>query len=110
MSNSGRVRVVIRGRAYQLSGADAGHTQELARQVDQTMARFADDLVIADNYQLAILTALHLADELASVRAECDQYRARVGASADRLLHLLDGCLEEDPANPRDTEELRSGS
>ncbi len=96
MSDGNRVQVVIRGRTYRLMGADADHTRRLARHIDETMARFSDGMIEADNYQLAILTALHLADELFTVRGQFNTYRSQVGASAGRMLNLLESCLAAD--------------
>lgn len=92
-----RIQVVIYGRAYRLGGADPARTRELARKVDDTMRRFSKRLPGAEAYQLAILTALHLADELASAKDEFAQFRDRVGDSADRLLKSLEHSLREHP-------------
>lgn len=96
MSDHNRVQVVIHGRTYQLAGADPDHTRELARKVDETITRFSDAAPGAESYQLAILAALHLADELAAVRGEYEEYRSRTGASAGRILDAVAVCLAED--------------
>lgn len=96
MSAHNRVQVVIHGRTYQLAGADPEHTRELARKVDDTITRFSDATPGAESYQLAILAALHLADELATVRGEYEEYRSRAGASADRILEAVQAGMAED--------------
>ena len=96
MSDANRVQVVIRGRTYQLMGANADHTRLLARHIDETMARFSEHMIATDNYQLAILTALHIADELFTVRGQFNSYRSQVATSADRMLNLLESCLAAD--------------
>ena len=96
MSASRRVQVVIHGRTYQLAGADPEHTRELARKVDETIMRFSDAMPGTESYQLAILTALHLADELATVRGEYKAYRSRAGASAGRIMEAVATSMAEE--------------
>lgn len=96
MSASNRIQVVIHGRTYQLAGADPDQTRQLARKVDETITRFSDAMPGAESYQLAILAALHLADELATVRGEFEEYRSRVGASADRIREAVTTSMAED--------------
>ena len=85
-----RIQVVIYGRTYQLVGEDGNRTRALARKVDELMRRFADGLPGAEPYQLAILSALHLADEVATARDDLESYRTRVDDSAQRLLKALE--------------------
>ena len=89
-----RTQVVIFGRTYQLRGADPDHTRKIARTVDETMQRFSSGLPGAESYQLAILAALHLADELATVRQDYDFYRAKVNRLASRALDSIASGLE----------------
>lgn len=98
-----RTQVVIFGRTYQLRGADPEHTRQIARTVDETMQRFSAGLPGAESYQLAILAALHLADELATVREDYDSYRAKVDRLASSVLDSIEGGLDEeqDHAGPR---------
>ena len=96
MAARSRVQVVIYGRTYQLAGADPEHTRLLARKVDETMTRFSDATPGAENYQLAILTALHLADELSAVNTDFEDYRSRVGDSADRILESVESGMSGD--------------
>lgn len=85
-----RVRVEIGGRAYHLGGADPERTRRLAQKVDDAISRFAATLGPgADSYQLAILAALHIADELASVSDEHERYRTEIGATVQGLLAEL---------------------
>ncbi len=100
MAAQDRIQVVIYGRTYQLVGADAVRTRELARKVDETMRRFSENMPGAESYQLAILAALHLADKLARVRDEFATYRSDVGDSADRLLEVLENGLREELQTP----------
>lgn len=94
MAAADRVQVVIGGRTYRLAGGDPDHTRRLASKVDAVMSRFSESVVGADDYQVAILTALHIADELASAQDNYHSYQARVEGLADQL----QGVLEEDLA------------
>ena len=93
-----RVQVVIRGRTYQLAGGHPEHTRSLARVVDETMAQFSEQMVGVDNYHLAILTALHLADELSGATSKVERYRSRVGALVARVNDTLDAALADEDA------------
>ena len=62
----------------------------LARKVDETISQFADTLGTgADNYQLAILAALHIADELVMASEEHERYREEIGATVRELLAAM---------------------
>ena len=96
MAEQTSVRVAIHGRTYELWGADPNRTRELARKVDKTMRTFSQQIRGADNYKLAILTALHIADELSDVRSEFAAHRAAVDASATRLLEAIEAVSDGD--------------
>ena len=90
-----RVRVEIGGRAYHLGGADPERTRALAQKVDDAINRFVDTLGAGtDSYQLAILAALQIADELAVARDELQRYRLEVGAASRKLLDELESAVD----------------
>ena len=104
MAHEHHVEVVIYGRTYQLAGADPDYTRKLARKVDQAMTRFAAaGSGSTDSYKLAMLAALHIADELASVREEYESYRSEVGTSAARVLELVEASLAQLEAEAADS-------
>lgn len=90
------VQVVIRGRTYNLAGGQPEHARALARKVDETMAQFSRQMVGADSYQIAILTALHIADELAAATSELSSFRMRVDDVVGRVQQAVDETLAED--------------
>lgn len=90
------VQVVIRGRTYNLAGGQPEHARALARKVDETMAQFSRQMVGADSYQIAILTALHIADELAAATNELSSFRTRVDTVVGRVQQAVDETLAED--------------
>ena len=92
---SQRVRVEIGGRAYNLGGADPERTRELARKVDEAITGFVGTLGAGtDSYQLAILAALQIADELATARDELQSYRLEVSAVSQKLLADLQSAVD----------------
>ena len=93
MAQEDHTQVVIYGRGYRLSGGDPARTRELARKVDHTMRRLSERLPGSGEYQLAILSALHLADELARAEEELASLQDKVSDSADRLLERLESAL-----------------
>ena len=96
MSAVSRIQVAIYGRIYRLVGADPERTRATASQVDEMMRRFSKHMHGVDDYQLAILTALHFADEASAVRGEFEGYRDRVSASSARIVAAVDTALEGD--------------
>ena len=90
-----RVRVEIGGRAYHLGGADPERTRGLAQKVDEAINRCVDTLGAGtDSYQLAILAALQIADELATARDEHERYRSELGAASQKLLDELQAAVD----------------
>jgi len=78
-----------------LGGADPERTRALARKVDDAINRFVDTLGAGtDSYQLAILAALQIADELAVARDELQRYRLEVGAASRKLLDELESAVD----------------
>ena len=108
-----RVRVEIDGRAYHLGGADPERTRALARKVDEAISRFRDTPSAGtDSYQLAILAALQIADELATACSEHERYRSEVGAASRKLLDELQSAvdgIEAEVAALRDPEPSPQG-
>lgn len=106
MATDGRVEVIIDGRAYWLSGADPDHTRRLARKVDDTINRFVDRMPGSDKYQLAILAALYLADEVATIEAEYSAFRSRAGAAVERITGVVEATIAEDDPSPEPAKEV----
>lgn len=78
------------GRVYHLKGDNPEHIREVALLVDEQMNHIADRVQTADSYRVAVLTALHIADQLISERNDSEVYRSQVDESSSRMLRLLD--------------------
>lgn len=85
------VRVTIFNQSYSIVTADdPAETQALAQEVDEVMTSIARQAGNLDGTRTAVLTCLHLADQLRTARAELAELRQSVGERARSLNHLLD--------------------
>lgn len=83
--------VQIFGQVYHLRGGqDAEHMREVARLVDEKMNLVANQVRTADSYRIAVLTAIHIADELISIRKRQGETDRRLREKSQRLAALLD--------------------
>jgi cell division protein ZapA len=87
------VTVEIYDQLYHLSGNNAPHIRELARQVDTKMRAVAAQGRTADSLRVAVLAALNLADELSQARSADP---AKGHARASTLSLLLDQALDDE--------------
>lgn len=95
MANQG-TPVQIFGQVYRLrSDEDADRVRQIAEMVDQRMNRIADRGASADNYRIAVLAALELADELHALRERHSVLQGQVGAKSSSLAALLDKAVKE---------------
>ena len=97
MSQDSGTQVNIFGQVFHIKGGDdADETRQLAELVDQKMNIIAAQVRVPDNYRIAVLTALHLADEYANLKQEHDRLKAAVSVKAARINSLLDQ-IETEP-------------
>ena len=95
MANGEGVRVSIYDKVYHLkSGADRAYMEEVARYVDRRMQVVASQTQTVDSFRVAVLSALHIADELLRLRQAHEELQDSVAARSRRCLALLDGILE----------------
>jgi cell division protein ZapA len=89
------VEVKIYDQVYHLRGENnAEHAQELARYVDERMRAVAEVTGAVDSLRVAVLAALHLADELFQLRARQQKLETEIGERAQRALARVDQALE----------------
>lgn len=104
MPADGRTKVHIFGQSYHLkSGEGPERTREVARLVDEKMNLVATQAGAADHFRIAVLTALHLADEYLSLEKEHQHLQSEVSSKADRIAALLEGL---DPEPTADSEPI----
>jgi|SRR5277367_146928 cell division protein ZapA len=94
------VTVDIYDQTYRLRGQDPAYIQHLAELVDTKMRTVAAQGKSVDSLRVAVLAALNIADELASLE---QRYNSLIGAEketvrsrASKLSGLLDAVLSED--------------
>jgi cell division protein ZapA len=91
------VRVIIYNQPYTLlASGEAGDTEALAQQVDDLMTRIASRAGNIDSTRAAVLTALHLADQLHILERELSALKQRVDERSRELSVLLDKTVIRD--------------
>jgi len=101
------IRVEIYNQTYSIrSDGDSDHIMRLADFVDRRMREIANGTLTVDSLKVAILAALHIADELHRLKnthEQADQQLASRSAECaemlDRLLKPQTGSLELPPQN-----------
>ena len=85
------IQVQIFDKTYTLQGdLDAAYVERLAQTVDARMRALAEASGSLDSGRLAVLAALHLADELEGQRRERGELRRRV----QRCVRLVESALK----------------
>ncbi len=86
MERSKSTRVEIFGSDYHVRGdADPAYIRDLAAYVDTKMSEIATDQSLVSSTKVAILTAIHIADELFQERRQREQ---SVNDIAERALRI----------------------
>jgi cell division protein ZapA len=86
--------VEIYGRRYTIRGeADEAYVQELARRVDENMRKLAAGMKTASITQLAVMTALNMAHELAQVAQQQQRGTEEVERRAGGLIESIEEAL-----------------
>lgn len=90
------VSVKIYNQTYIIRPSDGNveRTQQLAALVDQRMREISHGLLTADSLKLAILAALHIADELDRANARYDELNQQLSARSGECADLLDQVLK----------------
>jgi cell division protein ZapA len=85
------IQVEIFDKSYSVQGElDEAYVQGLARTVDEKMRAMASATGSLDTGRLAVLAALHLADELETYRQQRGELRQRV----ERCVRLVETALK----------------
>ena len=94
MAEKKPVRVTIYGQTLSVrTGADSGELEALAHELDQLMSSIASRTGIGETSKVAILAALHLADQLKQDKGEVGRARVNLDQrlrQASELLASLD--------------------
>lgn len=99
------VTVTIHGTEYRVSAdADPAYIEEVAAYVDATMAAIRERLPFSSSTRLAILTALHIADQMMRERSQRESVLSRVEEKAETLRILLESAGGESHNQAANTE------
>jgi cell division protein ZapA (FtsZ GTPase activity inhibitor) len=90
------IRVQIYDQYYQLrSDSDDAYTRDLAQSVDAAMRAIAEKTSTYDSLKLAVLAALHFADECERTRQKHDRLLERVVDMSRQVGKALDGAVKK---------------
>ena len=96
MDDKSVVRVEIFGTSYTIRGEeDRGYIERIAEYVDGKMRALQEKLPVASLAKVAVLTSLHLADELFKERQDRDDLSSFVQERASQLACSLEEVLQE---------------
>jgi cell division protein ZapA len=91
MSASSTTEVSIFGQTYYIqAGGDEDQARQAANLVDKKMNLIASQVRTSDRFRVAVLAALHLADEFLTVQNRLVGLEQGVAAKSERLAALLD--------------------
>lgn len=90
------VNVKIYNQTYTIRAGDGdvARTLRLAALVDQRMREIAQGALTADSLKLAIMAAIHIADELDRANAKHDELNQELAARSAECADLLDQMLK----------------
>ena len=90
------IRVQIYDQYYQLrSESDDTYTRELAQSVDAVMRTIAENTNTYDSLKLAVLAALHFADECERVKQRHDRLNEAIAEKSRRIGRALEGATRK---------------
>ena len=100
------VNVRIYNQTYNIRASDgnAERTQELAAMVDQQMREIAQGALTADSLKVAILAALHIADELDKAKERYEELNQTLALRSSECAEALDQLLKNN--SPRSGPKL----
>lgn len=90
------VNVRIYNQTYSIRANDGNveRTQQLAAMVDQQMREIAQGALTADSLKVAILAALHIADELDKAKNKYEELNRTLAARSSECAEVLDQVLK----------------
>ena len=93
--DAAQIRVTILGQTYTLRAqGDPKEVEDLARRVDELMHNIARKSPNADSARIAVMSCLHLADQLNTLERELGDLKERVGRKTEEFAGLLAQALE----------------
>ncbi len=99
------IRVEIYNQTYSIrSDGDNEYIQELAEYVDRKMREISSGTMTVDSLKVAILAALHVADEFFQLKQAQAQSDAQLAARSNECSEMLDRILKHRDVAPQELE------
>ena len=96
----GSIRVEIYNQTYSIrSDGDVEYIMRLADFVDKRMREISSGTLTVDSLKVAILSALHIADELHRLKATHEQADAQLASRSAECAEMLDRIIKTKPAD-----------
>jgi cell division protein ZapA len=99
------IRVEIYNQTYSIrSDGDNQYITDLAEYVDGKMREISSGTLTVDSLKVAILAALHIADEFHQLKAAQQTVDVELGTRSAECTEMLDRVLKHKDASPRSAE------
>ena len=99
------IRVEIYNQTYSIrSDGDNEYIHELAEYVDRKMREISSGTMTVDSLKVAILAALHIADEFFQLKQSQAQNDAQLAARSNECSEMLDRILKHRDLSPQQIE------
>mgnify|MGYP001332560714 CR=1 FL=1 len=99
------IRVEIYNQTYNIrSDGDNEYIMRLAEYVDRKMREIASGTLTVDSLKVAILAALHIADELHQLKRQQEQTDAQLASRSAECAEMLDRVLKQRDILPQELE------
>ena len=96
------IRVEIYNQTYSIrSDGDSEYIMRLADFVDKRMREISSGTLTVDSLKVAILAALHIADELHRLKSVHESADAQLASRSTECVEMLDRLLKTRPAEPQ---------
>ena len=101
------IRVEIYNQTYNIrSDGDSEYVTQLAEFVDRRMREISSGSLTVDSLKVAILAALHIADELHRLKSLHEQTDSQLAARSAECAEMLDRLLKTRPSAPQNAMAL----
>jgi cell division protein ZapA len=101
MSANGTTEVNIFGQTYHIQGGgDSEQARQAAALVDEKMKLIASQVRSPERFRVAVLAALHLADEYLTARQQAAGIEKDVAVRSEQIVALLDKLEEPEEDSP----------
>ncbi|MEZ5425483.1 MAG: cell division protein ZapA [Pyrinomonadaceae bacterium] len=99
------IRVEIYNQTYNIrSDGDNEYIMRLAEYVDGKMREISSGTLTVDSLKVAILAALHIADEFHQLKNQQEQADAQLASRSAECAEMLDRVLKQKDAVPQEVE------